>query len=63
MLTDWSPFPSDHGMLWMADATGIFLVCRRIGVFAILCAALLICLPRAWLGFHYPTDLDRKSVV
>jgi undecaprenyl-diphosphatase len=56
-LTSWSSFPSDHAMLWMAVATGIFLVWRGIGVLAILYTALVICLPRAWLGFHYPTDL------
>ncbi|MPW08464.1 phosphatase PAP2 family protein [Paraburkholderia sp. CNPSo 3155] len=56
-LADWSSFPSDHAMLWMAIATGIFLVWRRIGVLAILYTALFICLPRAYLGLHYPTDL------
>ncbi|EEA04236.1 phosphoesterase PA-phosphatase related [Burkholderia sp. H160] len=57
LLTNWSSFPSDHAMLWMAVATGIFLVWRGIGVLAILYTVLVICLPRAWLGFHYPTDL------
>jgi len=56
-LTSWSSFPSDHAMLWMAVATGIFLVWRRIGVLAILYTVLVICVPRAYLGFHYPTDL------
>ncbi|MGF6918636.1 phosphatase PAP2 family protein [Paraburkholderia sp. 40] len=56
-LSDWSSFPSDHAMLWMAIATGIFLVWRGIGVLALLYTALFICLPRAYLGFHYPTDL------
>jgi undecaprenyl-diphosphatase len=56
-LTNWSSFPSDHAMLWMAVATGIFLIWRSIGVLAFLYTALFICLPRAWLGFHYPTDL------
>jgi len=56
-LTSWSSFPSDHAMLWMAIATGIFLVWRGIGVLAILYTVLVVCLPRAWLGFHYPTDL------
>lgn len=57
LLTSWSSFPSDHAMLWMAVATGIFLVWRGIGVLAILYTAVFICLPRAYLGFHYPTDL------
>jgi undecaprenyl-diphosphatase len=41
----------------MAVATGIFLVWRGIGVLAILYTVLFICVPRAYLGFHYPTDL------
>ncbi|MDH6146343.1 MULTISPECIES: phosphatase PAP2 family protein [Paraburkholderia] len=57
VLTNWSSFPSDHAMLWMAVATGIFLMSRRVGVLALLYTALFICLPRAYLGFHYPTDL------
>jgi undecaprenyl-diphosphatase len=56
-LTNWSSFPSDHAMLWMAVATGIFLVWRGIGALAIIYTVLVICLPRAYLGFHYPTDL------
>ncbi|MGF6415846.1 hypothetical protein OKW37_007605 [Paraburkholderia sp. MM5482-R2] len=31
VLTNWSSFPSDHAMLWMAVATGIFLISRRVG--------------------------------
>ncbi|MFM0169395.1 phosphatase PAP2 family protein [Paraburkholderia sediminicola] len=57
LLTNWSSFPSDHAMLWMAVATGIYLVRRSIGVLAILYTVLFICIPRAYLGFHYPTDL------
>ncbi|WP_159834935.1 phosphatase PAP2 family protein [Burkholderia sp. 8Y] len=56
-LSNWSSFPSDHAMLWMAIATGIYLVSRVIGVVAILYTLVFICVPRAYLGFHYPTDL------
>ncbi|HEX7935477.1 MAG TPA: phosphatase PAP2 family protein [Paraburkholderia sp.] len=57
MLSAWSSFPSDHAMLWTSVAVGIFLVSRRVGVLALLYVAIFICLPRAYLGFHYPTDL------
>jgi membrane-associated phospholipid phosphatase len=57
MLSTWSSFPSDHAMLWMSVAVGIFIVSRRIGVLALLYVAIFICAPRAYLGFHYPTDL------
>ena len=56
-LSSWSSFPSDHAMLWMAIATGIFLVWRGIGVLVLIYSVLAICLPRAYLGFHYPSDL------
>jgi undecaprenyl-diphosphatase len=62
-LSTWSSFPSDHAMLWMAIATGVFLVWRGIGLLAIIYTVLVICLPRAWLGFHYPTDLLAGAVV
>lgn len=56
-LSSWSSFPSDHAMLWVAIAMGIFLVWRGAGALALLYTAVFICLPRAYLGFHYPTDL------
>jgi membrane-associated phospholipid phosphatase len=56
-LSGWSSFPSDHAMLWAAIAMGIFFVWRGIGTLALVYTALFICLPRAYLGFHYPTDL------
>ncbi|WP_368623840.1 phosphatase PAP2 family protein [Paraburkholderia sp. BR13444] len=56
-LSTWSSFPSDHAMLWMAIATGIFLVWRAVGVLVLIYAVLVICVPRAYLGFHYPSDL------
>ncbi|WP_345817161.1 phosphatase PAP2 family protein (plasmid) [Paraburkholderia sp. PREW-6R] len=56
-LSKWSSFPSDHAMLWMAVALGIFFIRPGIGLLAMLYTAVFICLPRAYLGFHYPTDL------
>ncbi|WP_321945601.1 phosphatase PAP2 family protein [Paraburkholderia sp. J10-1] len=62
-LTDFSSFPSDHAMLWVAIAVGIFLVWRFVGALAILYVLLIICLPRAYLGYHYPTDLIAGGVI
>lgn len=56
-LRFWSSFPSDHAMLWGAIATGIFLVYRTLGVFALLYTVCFILLPRVYLGLHYPTDV------
>lgn len=62
-LSSWSSFPSDHAMLWIAISMGIFLIWRRIGTIAILYTVLFICLPRAYLGFHYPTDLIAGAAI
>ncbi|ACB67797.1 phosphatase PAP2 family protein [Burkholderia ambifaria] len=62
-LQAWSSFPSDHAMLWMAIATGIFIIARRVGVLALLYAVVFICVPRAYLGFHYPTDLIAGAAI
>lgn len=56
-LRFWNSFPSDHAMLWGAIATGIFLVYRVAGVFALLYTVLFVLLPRVYLGLHYPTDV------
>ena len=57
VLRTWSSFPSDHAMLWAAVATGIFLVSRWMGVLALLQCVFVICLPRVYLGLHYPSDV------
>jgi len=56
-MGDMSSFPSDHAALFFSLATVLFLVWPLLGVLAGLEATVVICLPRAYLGFHYPTDL------
>ncbi len=56
-LERWSSFPSDHAALFFTIATGLLFVSRLAGAFALSYVALVICLPRIYLGIHYPTDL------
>lgn len=53
--TDYS-FVSDHSMLGMAIAVGLFLVHRKLGVVAFF-VALLQGFARVMMGLHYPTDV------
>ncbi len=57
LLRTWSAFPSDHAMLFAAMATGVFLLSRRLGALAALWVAVVILLPRVYLGMHHPTDV------
>jgi membrane-associated phospholipid phosphatase len=53
----WGCFPSDHAVLFMAIAVGIYFVSRLLGSFAIAWVLLAICLPRLYMGDHWPTDI------
>ena len=50
-------FPSDHAVLFFALATGIFFASRRAGWLMFTYVSVVICLPRIYLGIHYPTDV------
>jgi undecaprenyl-diphosphatase len=56
-LEPWSSFPSDHGVLFFALATAVFLVSRKAGWLLYLYATLFVALPRIFLGIHYPSDI------
>ena len=56
-LENWSAFPSDHATIFFAVATGLLFISRRAGILALLHAFFVICLPRVYLGLHYPTDI------
>ena len=56
-LDTWSSFPSDHAILFFGLATGIFRVSKKWGLFSYVYTLVIICLPRIYLGFHYPTDV------
>src|SRR5215472_8838668 len=51
---DWSSFPSDHAVVGFALATAVFLWSRWLGAVAFAWVALIICLPRVYVGKHFP---------
>ena len=57
VLQGHSAFPSDHAALAFSLAAGMWFVSRFAGTLLLAQAALLICLPRVYLGLHYPTDI------
>ncbi len=56
-LLSWSSFPSDHAAVYFALAAAIWMVSRRLGVIAVIDATVINCLPRLYIGVHYPTDI------
>jgi len=56
-LIGWSSFPSDHAAVYFTLAMCLYLVSRRLGLIALCWALFVTCLPRVYLGLHYPTDI------
>jgi len=59
----WNSIPSDHAVLFFCLATSLWFVSRRLGILAFLHAIVVVCFPRIYLGYHYPTDLLAGAVV
>lgn len=62
-LVGWSSFPSDHAVLFFALAVGIRYFHRGAGAVAFVWAAVIVCLPRIYMGLHYLTDVLVGMVV
>jgi len=62
-LNTFSSFPSDHAMLFFALAVPLWNRSRWLGAAAMLWAAFVICLPRVYLGYHYPSDVLAGAVL
>jgi membrane-associated phospholipid phosphatase len=62
-MENWSSFPSDTATFFFGLATGAYLLSRRLGLALCLYAAVVVCLPRAYMGIHYPCDLIVGSLL
>jgi len=56
-LNTFSSFPSDHAMLFFALSVPLWRRSSWLGAAAMLWTALVVCLPRVYLGYHYPSDV------
>jgi undecaprenyl-diphosphatase len=62
-LGTWSSFPSDNAVMFFSLATGIFLISKKAGIWTYLYVLVVICFPRVYLGYHYPTDILAGAVL
>jgi len=56
-IIHWSSFPSDHAVLYFSLATCLYFISRKVGLCAFLYSLLVVCLPRVYMGVHFPTDI------
>jgi undecaprenyl-diphosphatase len=53
----WSSMPSDHAMVWGAIAAGVSAISTGAGILLWFVGIVLVCLPRVYVGLHFPTDI------
>jgi undecaprenyl-diphosphatase len=63
VMADYSSFPSDTSSLAFALSTVIWLRSRPLGALAYFWSFLVVCLPRVYVGFHYPIDIIGGAIL
>ncbi len=53
----WNSAPSDHAVLFFSLGASLWMVSKRLSVLAMSYAFFVVCLPRIYVGYHYPTDI------
>jgi undecaprenyl-diphosphatase len=62
-LNTFSSFPSDHAVLFFALSLPLWTRSRALGTAAMVWTLLIICLPRIYLGYHWPSDVIAGAIV
>lgn len=62
-LNAWSSFPSDHATLFFALSTAVWYQSRILGLAAMAWTLIVISLTRAYIGFHYPSDVIGGAIL
>jgi membrane-associated phospholipid phosphatase len=58
-----SSFPSGHATMFFAFATGLWWLSPVFGLIGVAHAVFIDCLPRVYLGVHYPSDIVAGAVL
>ncbi len=53
----WNSFPSDHAILFFCLAGCLWIASRRVGILALFHTLFVVCIPRIYMGYHYPLDI------
>jgi undecaprenyl-diphosphatase len=60
---NWSSFPSDHAIMFFTLTMCLFSISHVMGWIALIDTVFLVCLPRVYVGIHYPTDIIAGAVI
>jgi undecaprenyl-diphosphatase len=58
-----SSFPSGHAAVFFALTTGLWSISVPLGLLGAVHAIFIVCLPRMYLGIHYPSDLFAGAIL